>query len=67
MPAAACTVRAWSSGVLVRNRLVNDGQQRFVVGSVLCGRDLEACRHSLAQLRANRTTQQRLPADAPAP
>ncbi len=67
MAAAACTVRAWSPGVLVRNRLVNDGQQRFVVGSVLCGRDLEACRHSLAQLRANRTTQQPLPADAPTP
>ncbi len=53
--------------MLVRNRLVNDGQHRFVVSSVLCGRDLEVCRHSLAQLRANRTTQQPLPVDAPTP
>lgn len=67
MSAAACTVRAWSSSALVRNRLVSDGQHRFVVSSVLCGRDLEVCRHSLAQLRANRTTQQPLPVDVPTP
>lgn len=53
--------------MLVRNRLVSDGQRRFVVSSVLCGRDLEACRQSLAQLRATRTMQQPLPLVAPAP
>lgn len=51
--------------MLVRNRLVSDGQRRFVVSSVLCGRDLDACRDSLGQLRAQRAVQQPLPRVAP--
>lgn len=53
--------------MLVRNRLVSDGQRQFVVSSVLCGHDLEVCRQSLAQLRATRTLQQPLPLAVAAP
>jgi TonB family protein len=53
--------------MMVRNRLVSDGQRQFVVSSVLCGHDLEACRQSLAQLRATRTSQQPMPQATPAP
>lgn len=53
--------------MMVRNRLVSDGQRQFVVSSVLCGRDLEACRQSLGQLRATRALQQPVPLAAPAP
>ncbi len=52
--------------LLLRNRLVSDGRHRFVVTSVLCGDDLDACRQRLAQLRASRGPQQPLPAE-PAP
>ena len=43
--------------MMVRNRLVSDGRHRFVVTSVLCGSDLDACRQSLATLRASRGRQ----------
>ncbi|MCL7714437.1 TonB family protein [Stenotrophomonas mori] len=47
--------------MMVRNRLVDDGRQRFVVTSVLCGSDLEACRRSLADLRDRRGPQRPQP------
>ncbi len=53
--------------MLVRNRLVSDGRRRFVVTSVLCGNDLEACRQSLADLRARRGPQQPQPVPAAEP
>ncbi len=43
--------------MMVRNRRVSDGRHRFVVTSVLCGNDLDACRQSLATLRASRGRQ----------
>lgn len=51
----------WNGQVLVRNRLVDDGQHRFVVSSALCGPDLAACRQSLLQLQAARGEQHPLP------
>jgi len=47
--------------MMVRNRLVSDGRHRFVVTSVLCGNDLDACRQSLADLRAHRGRQRPQP------
>lgn len=47
--------------MMVRNRLVSDGRYRFVVTSVLCGNDLEACRQSLAELRVRRGRQRPQP------
>ncbi|MQP75332.1 TonB family protein [Stenotrophomonas sp. MYb238] len=49
--------------MMVRNRLVSDGRHRFVVTSVLCGNDLEACRQALAELRAARGPQQPVATD----
>lgn len=53
--------------MMVRNRLVSDGRHRFVVTSVLCGNDLEACRQSLAELRAGRGPQRPQPVAAGRP
>ncbi|MGV8960867.1 MAG: hypothetical protein ACOH1V_10875 [Stenotrophomonas sp.] len=51
--------------MMLRNRLVSDGQRQFVVTSGLYRPDLDVCRQSLAQLRASRGPQQPVPPRGP--